>query len=145
MPTVASLALLFVAVGLLLLAGVAIGRSGGRAPGRASAGVMAAMTGLATGFLALVMAVIPLIAFPLVMGTILLGAWTQRREWHLVGWFLIGAGSFSALSQALVLANDLSDRAVTIPGWSPVPLALGVAGAILGLTILAVEGLQSSS
>ena len=117
MPTVAGIGLLFVAAALLLLAGMAIGRSRGRAPGRAIAGVMAAMTGLGTGFLCLVMPVVPLIAFPLSLAAILVVTWVLRREWHLLAWFLIGTGGFWALSQGLVLVNDVSDPAVTIPGW----------------------------
>jgi Ca2+/Na+ antiporter len=144
-PTVATIALLFVASALLLLAGTAIGRSRGRAPGRAIAGVMAAMTGLGTGFLALVMPVVPLIAFPVSVAAILVVAWVLRRDWHLIGWFLIGVGGFWALSQALVVANDLSDPAVTIPGWSPVPFALGISATILGLTVIFAERFQRSS
>lgn len=145
MPTVAGIGLLFVAAALLLLAGMAIGRSRGRAPGRAIAGVMAAMTGLGTGFLGLVMPVVPLIAFPLSLAAILVVTWVLRREWHLLAWFLIGTGGFWALSQGLVLVNDVSDPAVTIPGWSPVPLALGVSAVILGITVILAGRPQHSS
>jgi hypothetical protein len=60
MPATAALLLVFVAAGLLLLAGVGIGRWCGRPPSENEAAVMAAMTGIALGFLFIVMPVIPL-------------------------------------------------------------------------------------
>jgi hypothetical protein len=134
----ASIALLFVAAGLLVLAGVGIGRARGRAPSERDAGLMAAMTGIAVAFLFIVMPVIPLVVFPMVIAGILLAGWLAERRWLPLGAFLIGSGLFLAVTQALRRANDLADPAVTNPLWSPVPLAIGAAVTILGVTLVVV-------
>ena len=35
--------------------------------------------------------------------------------------------------------NDLADPAVTLPGWTPVPTAIGAALLILGVTLVALR------
>lgn len=140
MPTPASILLLAVAAGLLLLAGVSIGRLRGRQASGTTYTVMAAMTGTALGFLLRLLWVAPLIVFPLAVAGILIAAWLSRREWRLLGAFLVGAGGLWAAMEVLALANDLADPAVTIPGWTPIPLAIGVAAAILGVTGVLIGG-----
>lgn len=100
---------------------------------------MAGMTGVAVGFLLLVMWVAPLILFPLVTAAILLAAWLSRREWLVLGSFLIGAGGLWATMQGLARLNDLADPAVSIPGWTPIPLAVGTAAVIVGAALVLVD------
>jgi hypothetical protein len=144
MPTVASIALLFVAAGLLVLAGVGIGRTRGRAPSARDAGLMAAMTGAAVCFLFTVMPVVPLVILPMAVTGALIAAWISDRRWVSLGAFLVGAGLVLAIPSALQRLNDLADPAVTIPLWTPIPIALGVAATILGVTLL-VAGRSSES
>jgi hypothetical protein len=46
--------------------------------------------------------------------------------------------------ETITRANDLADPAVTVPGWTPVPLAIGVAAVILG-TSLALADLRRAA
>jgi hypothetical protein len=139
MPPVAVLSLLFVGAGLLVLAGVSIGRTRGSRTSRATALVMAAMTGVALGFLLRVLLVPPLLVFPLVVAGILVANWVSRREWPMLGSFLIGAGGLWMAMEGLARLHDLADPAVTFPGWTPIPLALAAASVILGVTFLMTE------
>jgi hypothetical protein len=139
MPPIAVVSLLFVGAGLLVLAGVSIGRTRGSRPSRATAMVMAAMTGVALGFLLRVLLVPPLLLFPLVVAGILVANWVSRREWPMLGSFLIGAGGLWTAMEGLARLNDLADPAVTFPGWTPIPLALAAASVILGVTFLMTE------
>jgi hypothetical protein len=97
---------------------------------------MAGMTGTALGFLLYVMWVPPLIVFPIVVAGILVADWLARGDLLLLGSFLVGAGGLWAGLQSLSLINDLGDEAVTTPGWTPIPLALGVALTILGAALV---------
>jgi hypothetical protein len=139
MPPIAVVSLLFVGAGLLVLAGVSIGRTRGSRPSRATALVMAAMTGVALGFLLRVLLVPPLLLFPLVVAGILVANWVSRREWPMLGSFLIGAGGLWTAMEGLARLNDLADPAITFPGWTPIPLALAAASVILGVTFLMTE------
>ena len=143
MPTVAIVALLFVAAGLVLLAGIRIGRWRGRPPGPREASVMAAMTGVAVMFLFVVMPVIPLVVFPFVVAGMLVASWITERQWRPLGAFLAGGGALLFTMQALSRANDLADPAVTIPGWTPVPMAVGAALAILGAALVLAAAPES--
>lgn len=134
-----SITLLFVAAGLLLLAGIGIGRWRGRSPSAGETALMAAMTGVAVMFLFVVMPVIPLVVLPFVVAGMLVTKWIQDRAWRPLGAFLVGGGSLLFAMQALRRANDLADAAVTIPGWSPIPMAVGAALAIVGATLLALR------
>ena len=135
MPAVAAIALLFVAAGLMVLAGIGLGRWRGRPPGPREASVMAAMTGVAITFVFVVMPVIPHVIFPFVIAGILVASWITARQWRPLGAFLVGGGALLFAMQAVSRANDLADPAVTIPGWTPVPMALGAALTILGAAL----------
>jgi hypothetical protein len=135
----ASLLLLFVAAGLLVLAGIGIGRWRGRPPSGAETALMAAMTGVAVMFLLAIIPVIPIVIFPFTIAGMLVASWIQTRSWRPFGAFLVGAGSLLLTMEALRRANDLADPAVTIPGWSPIPMAVGAAVAIIGATLLALR------
>jgi Na+/phosphate symporter len=100
---------------------------------------MAAMTGIAVMFLVVVMPVIPMVIFPFVVTGMLVTKWVQERAWRPLGAFLVGGGSLLFAMQLMRRANDLADAAVTIPGWSPIPMAVGAAIAILGATLLALR------
>jgi uncharacterized membrane protein YidH (DUF202 family) len=136
MTPIASLALLFVAAGLLLLGSASIRRTGGREPSRASGAVLAGMTGLGLGFVLYVLFVPPLFLFPAAVAGILVTDWLRRRQWRLLGSFLVGAGGLWAAMTAWALVNDLTDDAVNYPGWTPTPLAAAVSLVILGATML---------
>jgi hypothetical protein len=140
MTGTASLLLLFVAAGLLVLAGVGLGRwrGRGRPPSDGETAVMAALTGGAVTFLFVVMQVIPLVIFPFVIAGILVAKWIHERSWRPLGAFLIGGGALLFAMQAIRRANDLADPAVTVPGWTPIPMAVGAALAIVGVTLFAV-------
>ena len=139
MNDVAIVLLLFVAAGLLVVIGVGLGRERGRQPSSHDTALMAAMTGIALGFLGLFLSASPMAIGPVAIGGVLVATWWRRGQTALVGAFLIGSGALVAGMQALTLINDLADPAVSIPGWTPVPLALGVVVALLG-TALVVAG-----
>jgi hypothetical protein len=77
MNGMANLALLFVAVGLLLLVAVAARRRSDRVPSSGQTASMAFMTGLALGFLALVFFSHPYMLFPVGVGGVLLVSWIR--------------------------------------------------------------------
>ena len=101
---------------------------------------MAAMTGIAVTFLFVVMPVIPLVIFPFVVAGILVATWITEKQWRPLGAFLAGGGALLFTMQVLSRANDLADPAVVIPGWTPVPMAVGAALAILGTALVLVGG-----
>jgi hypothetical protein len=144
MPNVASLSLMFVAAGLLLLAGVSLGRTRGRQPSRTTRALMAGMTGVALGFLLLIMFVAPLILFPIVIAGILVADWLVRRAWLVLGSFLVGAGGLWTAMQGLALINGLADEAVSYPGWTPIPLAVSAAVTLLGAGLVLATTLRGS-
>jgi hypothetical protein len=129
-------ALLFVAAGLLVLAGTGIGRARGRRVTSGDAAGMAGMTGVAVAFLFTVMPVVPLVVLPAVIGGVLGIRWIMARQWLVLGAFLIGSGVLVVIGQTYRRLNDLGDPAVIIPGWSPVPLAVGAAITILGAALV---------
>jgi Na+/phosphate symporter len=135
----ASVLLLFVAAGLLMLAGVGLGRwrGRGRPPSHAETALMAAMTGVAVTFLFVVMPVIPLVIFPFVVAGTLVATWAKDRHWRPLGAFLVGGGTLLVVMQAMQRANDIADPAVTIPGWTPAPMVIGAALAIIGAVLVA--------
>ena len=97
---------------------------------------MAAMNGVAVTFLFVVMPIIPLVIFPFMVAGILVASWISARHWRPLGAFLAGGGALLFAMQALSRANDLADPAVTIPGWTPVPMAVGAAFTILGAALV---------
>ena len=135
----ASVLLLFVAAGLLVLAGVAIGRSRGRPVRRRDSVLMAAMVGIAVTFLFVFMPVVPLVIFPFVIAGILVATWIAERTWLQLGSFLVGGGSLLFTMEVLSRTNDLVDPAVTEPGWTPIPMALGAAFVIVGAALAGVD------
>jgi hypothetical protein len=137
--TPAVLVLLFVAAGLLVLAGTGIGRVRGRPVTRGDAAGMAGMTGVAVAFLFVVMPVLPLIVLPAAIAGVLGVSWVIARQWHVLGAFLIGGGLLVVIGETYRRLNDLADPAVVIPGWSPVPLAVGAAITVLGATLAIVS------
>jgi hypothetical protein len=135
-PPIASLSLLFGAAGLLVIAGASIGRARGHEPSRASSALMAGMTGLGVGFVLYVLFVLPLILFPAAVAGIVVADWLRRRDWLLLGSFLLGAGGLWAVMQGWALVNDLTDEAVSYPGWTPIPVAMGAVATIVGAALL---------
>jgi hypothetical protein len=131
--------LLFVAAGLLLVLGNGLGRARGQPVSSQDTALMAGMTGVAVGFLSQFLWASPLALGPMAIAAILATIWWRRGQVALVGALLVGGGLIVAAMQGLALLNDLSDPAVTIPGWTPVPLAIGVALVIVG-TSLGVAG-----
>lgn len=137
----ASLLLLFVAAGLLVLAGTGIGRWRGGLPSERDTAIMAAMTGGAATFLLTVLLVTPLVVLPAAAIGVLVVVWLDRREWLQLGAFLVGGGTLVATMQAYRLLNDVLDPAV-ISGWSPEPLAIGVAAVVLGMWFVVARARQ---
>ncbi|MDQ2673666.1 MAG: hypothetical protein M3Y40_03345 [Chloroflexota bacterium] len=132
----ASLVLLFVAAGLLLILGIRIGRSRGAEASARDAALMAAMTGVAIGFLVLVLPVFPLLIFPMVIGAILVATWLAERRWLELGTFLVAGGLLWCATETLSLINDLGDPAVYRPAWTPIPFGMAIAAVILGASLV---------
>lgn len=132
---VASVALLFVAGGLLLIAASVAMRAGGRRPAGLPVAT-AAMTGLALGFLSLFLFLIPYVVFPLGISGILVLRWLADGRLTELGAFLVAGAGFWVLEEGAALLNDLSDPAVTYPMWSPIPLALAFGMMVLGTTLI---------
>lgn len=97
---------------------------------------MAAMTGIAVGFLVMFLSASPLTLGPIGIGLMLVASWWRRNQTGPIGAFLVGMGIMVALLNGMGLVNDYADPAVSIPGWTPVPLALGVALAIFGSALV---------
>jgi hypothetical protein len=133
---VASLLLLFVAVGLLVLAGVSIGRTRGREPSERDAALMAAMVGAASAFLLMILLVTPLVVLPGLVIGVLVTDWVRGGRLLHLGAFCFGGGLLVATMQTLTVLNDLSDPAVSVPGWTPIPLAASVAITVVGVALL---------
>ena len=138
MNDAASLLLLLVAAGLLIVLGVGLGRERGRQPSARDTALMAGMTGIAIGFLVMFLSGSPLAVGPIAIAGVLVAAWWRRAQTALVGAFLVGGGGLVALMSGMWLLNALGDPAVSYPGWTPVPLALGVAAVIFGTSIVIV-------
>jgi hypothetical protein len=139
----ASPLLLFVAGGILVLAGVGLGRRRGRPPSERDTAIMAALTGVAVSFLFVAMPVIPIVIFPFVIAGTLVATWIAERAWRALGAFLFGGGLLVVAMEAIGRANDIADPAVTVPGWTPIPMAVGAATAIIGATLLAIRSTRS--
>jgi hypothetical protein len=131
-----ALILLLVALALLLLGASALRRRSGRAPSSPQSIAMALMTGLALGFLALVFLGHPFMLFPLAIGAVLLAGWIRPMRLALIGALLLGFGLLWTAIFGWQRLNDLSDAAVSYPGWTPYPLAAGVAFTVLGVALL---------
>jgi hypothetical protein len=131
-----ALILLLVALALLLLGASALRRRSGRAPSSPQSIAMALMTGLALGFLALVFLGHPFMLFPLAIGAVLLAGWIRPMRPALIGGLLLGFGLMWTAMFGWQRLNDLSDAAVTIPGWTPYPLAVGVSLTVMGVVLL---------
>ena len=141
---VASIALLFVAGGLLLIAL----SCGTRVRGRQIHGLgvaMAVMTGLALGFLSLFLFLFPFVVFPLGIAGILIARWLAAGRLTELGAFLVAAAGFWVLEEAAALINDLNDPAVTSPAWSPIPLALATGLMVFGATLIIGQRLTNRS
>ena len=138
MNDIASLLLLFVAAGLLIVLGVGLGRERGRQPSARDTALMAGMTGIAIGFLVIFLSASPLALGPIAIAAVLVVCWWRRSQVALIGAFLVGGGVMVAFMNAMWLLNDLGDPAVTIPGWTPIPLASAVAAVIVGASMLIV-------
>ncbi len=139
MNGVASILLLVVAAGLLILLGAGVGREGGRQPPPRDTALMAGMTGVAIGFLVIFLFASPMVLAPTAIAGILVAAWSRRGQWQLVGAFLVGGGLLVAVMNAMWLVSDLRDPAVHLPGWTPIPLALSVAFVVLGFSLVLAD------
>jgi hypothetical protein len=128
--------LLLVALALLLLAASALRRRSGTAPSTSQAVAMALMTGLALGFLALVFLGHPFMLFPLAISAVLVAGWIRQVQPALIGALLLGFGLLWTAMFGWQRLNDLSDAAVSYPGWTPYPLAAGFALIVLGVVLL---------
>jgi hypothetical protein len=132
---IASIVLLFVAGGLLLVA-VSHWTAFGRAEPAATRYGLAVMSGLALGFLSLSVAVFPLIVFPVVMAVVLIRHWLAEGRLTELGAFLVAGASFWVLELGYARLTDLGDPAVVTPGWTPIPLAVATALVVLGATLI---------
>jgi hypothetical protein len=135
MGTTLSILLLFVALGLLLLAAAALRPRSAAAPRTTQTFAMALMTGLALGFLALVFFGHPYMLLPMGIGGVLLASWLRPPQPRAMGALLVGFGVLWTAMLGWSLINDLSDPAVSAPGWTPQPLAAGVGLLVLGLVL----------
>ena len=136
MNDTATVLLLFVAAGLLVVLGTGLGRERGRQPSARDTAVMAGMTGIAIGFLVVFLSASPLAFGPIGIAVVLIAAWWRRGQPALIGAFLVGGGVLVAVMNGMWLVNDLGDPAVSYPGWTPITLAGAVAAMIVGATLV---------
>ena len=123
---------LFVAVGLALLAGVAIARARGREVPPLALAAMAALAGATLAFLVLLASVPPFVLFPATLTAVLCAAWVRQGTWRVLGSFLVGGAVFWLAFEAWSAWNDLSDGAVSRVSWGPLPAAIAVGVLIAG-------------
>ncbi len=122
--------------GLLLLGSKDVG------PGRRSRrtliieAALAAMTGVGAASLKLMRPILPYVLVPVTVSAHLGSGWIARRQWLPLGFYLVGAAGFWLSWEAWLAWNDLTDQAVSRPGWSPVPLAVALAVALVGAGVL---------
>src|SRR6266516_6133870 len=116
--------LIFVAAGLLAISAAMASRAAGREPPVWTSTGMAAMLGLALGFILRVVWITPLGFFPIGLSAMLTADWVRHQRGRELGGFLAGAGAFWVWGEVASVINDLSDAAVTTPGWTPIPLAI---------------------
>jgi|SRR6266550_4874645 len=131
--------LILVAAGLLLVAASMASRASGRAASPWTIAAMAAMFGLAIGFLFRVLWISPLGLFPVALAAMLIADWVHHRRGRELGAFLTGAGALWVWGEVSSVINDLSDEAVTIPGWTPIPLAVSLIALVFGAALLALS------
>lgn len=143
MPPVGAFVLALVAIGLLLGGWFTIARLSGRDPSRLEA--VAVLAGVTLALVVRLTPVMPFVAFSLVVGAALAGAWGLRGEWASVGWFLMGAGDFWLLYELWAGLNDLGDAAVSRPGWSPLPLVIALFASSAGAALILVARRRASS
>ena len=134
-----SFLLLLIAASLLLISAAAIARRSGREESPAELAAMALMSGLAMGFLSYFLLASMLAAFPIALAGVLVMSWLRRGATLQPSAFFSGFGGLWTFLFGWQRWNDLSDPAVTYPGWTVYPLALGVAllvlGAVLGVML----------
>jgi len=123
--------------GLLLL-----GRLEDRPAGRSrriliAEGVMAAMTGIGAASLTLIFPVLPYVVVSVAVTAYLGSGWIARSHLVPLGCYLLGAAGFWLTWEALAAWNDLTDAAVSRPGWSPLPAAIALVVAVMGATVFA--------
>ena len=128
--------LIFVAAGLLAVSAAMASRAAGREPSGWTSAGMAGMLGLALGFTLRVVWITPLGFFPIGLAAMLIADWVRHHRGREFGAFLMGAGVFWVWGEISSRMNDLSDAAVTNPGWTPIPLAVSLTALILGATLL---------
>ena len=128
--------LIFVAAGLLAVSAAMASRAAGREPSGWTSAGMAAMLGLALGFILRVVWITPLGFFPIGLAAMLIADWVRHQRGGEFGSFLVGAGAIWVWAEISAVMNDLSDAAVTTPGWTPIPLAVSLTALILGATLL---------
>lgn len=127
--------LLLIAASLLLIATVAIKRRSGREESPGELAAMALMSGLAMGYLSYFLLGSVMAAFPIALAGVLVASWLRRGRTRQPSAFFIGFGGLWTLLFGWQRWNDLSDPAVTYPGWTVYPLALGVALLVLGVAL----------
>jgi hypothetical protein len=143
MQGLTAVVLLLVALALLLLGASALRRRSGMTPSASQSVAMALMTGAALGFLALVFLGHPFMLFPLAIGVALLAGWARPARLALIGALLLGFGLLWAAMFGWQRLNDLADPAVSYPGWTPFPLAAGLALTVLGIVLLTMTPASS--
>ncbi|MEO8252156.1 MAG: hypothetical protein ABI578_06745 [Chloroflexota bacterium] len=127
--------LLLIAASLLLISGVAIKRRSGREESAGELAVMALMSGVAMGYLSYFLLGSAMAAFPIALAGVLVASWLHRAETLQTSAFCIGFGGLWTFFFGWQRWNDLSDPAVSYPGWTVYPLALGVALLVLGVVL----------
>ena len=96
----------------------------------------AAMFGLAVGFLFRVVWISPLGLFPVALAVLVAVDWGRRGRVTELGAFLMGIGAMWTWGEISSVINDLSDDAVTYPGWTPIPLAVSLIALIFGAALV---------
>jgi hypothetical protein len=96
---------------------------------------MSLMSGLTMGFLSYFLLGSMLVVFPIALAAVLVVEWIRWGHTGQPAAFLIGFGGLWTFLFGWQRWNDLSDPAVTYPGWTPYPLALGVALLTFGVVL----------
>jgi len=122
--------------GLLLLSRLEVSHRQRSARIRIAEALLATVTGIGTASLTLMLPVLPYVVVPVAVTAYLASRFIARRRWLPLGCHLIGAGTFWLAWEAWSAWNDLTDTAVSRPGWSPLPLGIAAVFAVLGATLL---------
>ena len=141
--TTVSLILLVVSAGLVLVAMSYWAGAHGREPDPWLRLAMAGMSGLALGFLAHFLFIVPYVMFPLGFTAILVAHWLSSRRLGELGTFLLAAAAYWMVAELSARLNDLSDPAVSYPGWTPVPVAVAAALVVFGASLIVGERLAN--